>query len=471
MIASWMLYLTAVGACLYVAARAAERVLDPRRGRSRWVWVTAIALTLMLPVLPRAERPVEAVGANADAAIAAPTAAPTAVLLPTWTVAAPVRSGEAWWALLWAMGSLAVAWRYAQASRRAGRLLVDAAAMQLAGREVWTVAEGAPALVGLRAPRIVVPRWLLDFDTSLQALVVAHEEEHRRAGDVWLVHALAVLLIALPWHLPLWLMARRLRRAIELDCDARVLRQHPDPQRYGRVLLAVAQRSSVGASLIAPALAEPVSLTEERIMALTSAQRVGRAARAGLLMAAVMGVLVACAAERGTRAPATSGATAEAPVALPPMWTDAPGQRPVGYVAIRPDGDSIARAQTLTERREAQARLRAQMDSIARTNLRDTVFKEFQVDRPVSPLPGSPGPLYPPAAKARGEEGTVLVQFVVRADSTMDPASIRVIGATNDEFTDAVRAALPRMRFRAAELNGKPVAQLVQQPFGFQISR
>jgi len=48
---------------------------------------------------------------------------------------------------------------------------------------------------------------------------------------------------------------------------------------------------------------------------------------------------------------------------------------------------------------------------------------------------------------------------------------VRVVSSTSDEFTAAVRAALPTMKFHAAEIGGKPVNQLVQQPFGFQLSR
>ena len=47
-------------------------------------------------------------------------------------------------------------------------------------------------------------------------------QSHRAARDpLWL--ALAWLVVAaMPWNLPLWALVRRLRSAIEADCDARL---------------------------------------------------------------------------------------------------------------------------------------------------------------------------------------------------------------------------------------------------------
>jgi TonB family protein len=467
MIAAWMLYAVVVSGCLYVAARAAEGVLGAWRGRTRWVWVVAITLALAVPLLPQGSRTshdgsraavgaVDAVGRD-EAAAGVP-------VIPTWTVTAPRVGGDQWWVALWVIASAAVALRYVRASHRLRRLLRGAAAETVAGAPVLVVPEGAPALVGVLTPRIVVPAWLREFDAALQALVIAHEEEHRRAGDVWLVHAMALLLIALPWNLPLWLMGRRLRRAIELDCDARVLARYPDVQRYGRVLLAVAQRRGLGASLIAPALAEPVSLTEERIVAFTTKGRLGRAARVALVVVSSAAVVAACTAERSTEATEATDEVSAVVYQEVPLEVVAADTTSVAIAETKRGAADTSQVKRL---REAMARARA----VAADMDTNTIYKEFQVEQPVQAQPGSPGPVYPPAAKARGEEGTVLLQFVIRADSTLDVNSIRVISATSDEFANAVRAALPTMKFRAAEVGGKAVAQLVQQPFGFQLSR
>jgi hypothetical protein len=66
----------------------------------------------------------------------------------------------------------------------------------------------------------------------------------------------ATLLFALfPWNAPLAWMLRRLRFAMEVDCDARVVRGGADPASYGEALLYVSQRQ-------APAPATSIALIE-----------------------------------------------------------------------------------------------------------------------------------------------------------------------------------------------------------------
>ena len=66
-------------------------------------------------------------------------------------------------------------------------------------------------------------------------------------------------------------------------------------------------------------------------------------------------------------------------------------------------------------------------------------------------------------------EGDVLATFVVDTTGRADPASFKVLRATHQLFERAVRDALPRMRFVPAEVGGRKVRQLVQQPFSFAI--
>ena len=63
----------------------------------------------------------------------------------------------------------------------------------------------------------------------------------------------------------------------------------------------------------------------------------------------------------------------------------------------------------------------------------------------------------------------VLATFVVDTTGRADPSSFKVLRATHQLFEKAVRDALPRMRFIPAEVGGKKVKQLVQQPFSFAI--
>src|SRR5690349_15135863 len=68
----------------------------------------------------------------------------------------------------------------------------------------------------------------------------------------------------MPWNLPLWWQLRRLRYAIEIDCDARVLKGGVDPAHYGEALIAVGERQSAYVGAVA-AMSESKSFLEERI--------------------------------------------------------------------------------------------------------------------------------------------------------------------------------------------------------------
>ena len=67
-----------------------------------------------------------------------------------------------------------------------------------------------------------------------------------------------------PWNPIVWLLSSRLLRAVELDCDRRVLRRHPDVGAYGRTLLAVSARDRSGFLAVA-AFAESEAPLRKRI--------------------------------------------------------------------------------------------------------------------------------------------------------------------------------------------------------------
>lgn len=108
-----------------------------------------------------------------------------------------------------------------------------------------------PLTFGAIKPKIVVPRYFLGLDSQAQELILAHEREHILKHD-WLLKALALLTLALlPWNPVLYWQLARLNRAIELDCDARVLIKlgYADRRKYVNCLLRIAdQLSSSGLS-------------------------------------------------------------------------------------------------------------------------------------------------------------------------------------------------------------------------------
>jgi protein TonB len=96
-------------------------------------------------------------------------------------------------------------------------------------------------------------------------------------------------------------------------------------------------------------------------------------------------------------------------------------------------------------------------------------YMEFQVEKPVAKI-GGDAPEYPSALKADGVEGTVMAQFVVNESGRYEAGTLKILNSSNPAFAAAVKDALPRMRFSAAQIGGKKVQQLVQMPFQFHIA-
>jgi protein TonB len=101
----------------------------------------------------------------------------------------------------------------------------------------------------------------------------------------------------------------------------------------------------------------------------------------------------------------------------------------------------------------------------------DQVHFDFQVEKQVAPAPGNPIPRYPDMLRSANVEGEVLVQFVVDTTGRVEMGTFKVLKSSHDLFTNSVRQALGGMRFYAAEIGGRKVKQLVQQPFNFNLAR
>lgn len=96
-------------------------------------------------------------------------------------------------------------------------------------------------------------------------------------------------------------------------------------------------------------------------------------------------------------------------------------------------------------------------------------FLPYQVERQVVQLPGRGSPTYPSMLQSQGVKGRVVAQFVVDTTGRIELGSFEVLESSHDLFSAAVRRALPEMRFIPAEVGGRPVRQLVQQPFVFEV--
>jgi protein TonB len=101
----------------------------------------------------------------------------------------------------------------------------------------------------------------------------------------------------------------------------------------------------------------------------------------------------------------------------------------------------------------------------------DQTYFEFQVEKQVAPAPGNPQPRYPDMLRSANVEGEVLVQFVVDTTGRVDMSQFKVLKSSHDLFTNSVRQVLQSSRYYAAEIGGRKVKQLVQQPFNFTLTR
>jgi TonB family protein len=98
------------------------------------------------------------------------------------------------------------------------------------------------------------------------------------------------------------------------------------------------------------------------------------------------------------------------------------------------------------------------------------VYIESEVGRPVRRDPSSAAPAYPDYLQHEGIEGVVSVEYVVDTTGLADSSSLRVLHASNPAFAEAVRSALPGMRFVPGQVDGHLVRQLVTQEFRFVIT-
>jgi beta-lactamase regulating signal transducer with metallopeptidase domain len=306
MIAAWMLYCTAVALLLGTAAAAVEHTARLLGRPGRWVWAGALVVTFGLPLAAR-YRP------NAFATIDVPlsvTPVETSTQASRTVMESPRLGTPAWgfsWgdldrplALLWAGLSLGLLGFGAVAALRLRRLRRRWHSATVDGTPALVSANLGPAVVGVIRCRLVVPAWTLELDPRLRELMLAHECEHVRGGDPRLLVSASVLLALMPWNIGLWWQWRRLRLAVEMDCDARVLRRHPDRARYGDLLLEVSQRASHSVLPVA-AFHEPMSLLERRLRAITSGRPHRLALQAVVLVtAAALLVVGACETPRPT---------------------------------------------------------------------------------------------------------------------------------------------------------------------------
>ena len=266
MIGAWMLSALLIGVLCALAALVGDATLSLRRGLPvRGVWVGALLLAALLPVLrgttslrhgnaPRPSDPViladsrdtppsQVEGAGRGGISSSPVgvrpavdairrAMEAAVVMPAMS-----RAVAQWIVVCWLVATALLAAGMIWSLRRLHRDRQGWARATVHGVPVLISDGLGPALVGVFRTEIVLPRWVLALDDLSVQTILVHEDEHRRAGDTRLIASGIALAIAMPWNLSLWWMVHRLLRAVEFDCDARVIARGMHRARYAELLL------------------------------------------------------------------------------------------------------------------------------------------------------------------------------------------------------------------------------------------
>ncbi len=462
MLVAWMVMAGVFTLCVGAAAYALDRLRQSRSRSTRGVWASALAIAVVWPLVVPVVRPllwpeaasvvIPPVGGSAlapaiSAGLDAPSAswieraAQTLSTLPLVVERATlVVVDRAPWLvttllIAWAVMSAALLLRLLLASHRI-HVLTRSATRTTVDQQDVLLAEGfGPASVGVRDPRIVLPQWVLALDAPLRTLVLRHEREHCESGDPRYVWSAALATALMPWNPGVWWLSRRLRLALELDCDVRTLQHGGDPLVYAKLLLFMTQQHAAPAShlRLASSLAASRSHLSRRIVAMQQGVRTtSRTVRFALGGAAVLAIAGAC----GTKIPGNALA---------------PEPRNGAASALETRLDSARTAAALPASTEPKP------------------YFEFQVEKPASMQPGSSRMVYPPMLRSAQVEGVVLASFVVDEQGVPDMSTFKVLKSDHELFTNAVRTAVPDIAYMPAEIKGQRVKQLVQQPFVFQL--
>lgn len=417
----WMLYAIVVGGLVAAAGLAVERGARGIGRPTRFIWFACLALAVVVPLaLPSIRQaPLEdsvELTREPTASLGPMTVSTIGPTIADRTIAVARAFDRplqlVWLALsLWCLGRLVGAMiSLRRNSRHWARHEID-------GTPLFITGDVGPAVVAMPESRIVVPEWILSLDPGSLTTVIRHERQHMLAGDTWLVISSYLAVALVPWNPAVWFIRRRLRLALEVDCDARVLADDPRVDRYGSLLLAIAQHPRLASGLGAT-LTESTSDLERRIDAMTARPPKHprlRAALSATLAALVLFVACSMPAPDSAVAPRAADPTIAGPIAAPGVLFD------------------------------------------------------FQVERPASANPSNMPPRYPAALRAAGIQGGVTARFVVDTNGRVDTSTVEIVKSDHADFATAVREGLPQLRFFPAQVANRPVKQMVTMPFTFSL--
>jgi beta-lactamase regulating signal transducer with metallopeptidase domain len=292
-LSSGMLFSLAISALVLLAAMAAHDAQRAANRAVRWVWFGGIVAIVMLTVaspLRRTPPPITLRATSSVSQAATSTAirsrptlrdrwyeARSALIKPvsaalstthTWISNVPPTVHRAV-GVLWLLASAVTFGAFVLSYWRVRQTLQHWPVQRVGDTNARIAPTSGPAVVGLAPSQIILPAWLLSRSPEEQRLVVTHESEHVRAGDPWLLVFACGAAALMPWNPALWYALGRLRLAIELDCDRRVLGRGIPTASYGALLIDLsALRSSLPSAM--PAFSCSGSYLERRLVAMTA---------------------------------------------------------------------------------------------------------------------------------------------------------------------------------------------------------
>lgn len=273
MIAAFIAHALLVSALCGVAAWLLER--NVTRG-ARVVWALAIAISFALPILQVSAKHVDSgssLSAEGPTRLNIYRKELVGVTFSSIRVVPPLHEHpklEFILAVTWLIASCAAVCTLALSTWNLSRCAKRWKPSRVGKRIVHLSGSVGPAVFGIVHPRIVVPQWFVHADPEMQKVILSHEQQHIRARDPLLYFAALIAVCLFPWNLPLHWQLRRLRFALEIDCDRRVTQSGVDPFHYAEMLIRINQQD-IHAPVSAMALIDRrASRLERRIVIMTT---------------------------------------------------------------------------------------------------------------------------------------------------------------------------------------------------------
>jgi TonB family protein len=120
-----------------------------------------------------------------------------------------------------------------------------------------------------------------------------------------------------------------------------------------------------------------------------------------------------------------------------------------------------------TSEREVEHRLRLLLS--ADSSNRNHDYADSAALAPPQRVPRNASPEYPAARRRSGDQGTVVVRYLVDALGVLQPSSIETLASSDRSFARSVETFLREAKFTPGRRNHEPVCDLVTQQFMFRM--